>query len=321
MMNVLICPAHNYVMPYGVMLQSLMEHTTENVVVYAIVDEDVTQVDKDALNGVLKTYGRQPISFYTFKTSIFAIFPGLQGSHLTRAAYFRLFASRILPNTIEKILYFDGDVIIRGNISNLYNYNICDYAIAGVMDHNQSLEQFNRLHYPQEKGYINSGVTLLNLTYWRNKNIESRFVDFINQYPERISRVADQDVINYVLQDEKMMLPLKFNVQNGFYFKPQYSKLDYWKYEPELLDAQRNPIVIHFSGPIKPWVEGCNHPMRQLFFDYQNRTQWAGTPIASLKRKTNILKNIRVLIRNFILRIPIYKQTDHKNRYIDDILC
>lgn len=317
MLNVLICPAHNYVMPYGVMLQSLFESNLEAVTIYAIVDDDVTHEDKESLNEIAGKFGNKRIVYCSFTNNNIDKYPGLAGSHLTKSAYFRLYASSILPKSVSKVLYLDGDVIVLGSLSSLYDNNIEDYAIAGVMDHNQNLSQYNRLQYSYDLGYINSGVTLLNLDYWREYCVENRLVDFIIKYPERISGVADQDVINCVLRNEKIMLPLKYNVQNGFFFKPQYSKLDYWKYSEEIIVARENPVILHYSGPIKPWLKDCVHPKRDVFLQFRKKTIWADTKLMACQDNKRLSSILKYYVRKILQRFNILQPVTPLSRYID----
>ena len=35
-----------------------------------------------------------------------------------------------------------------------------------------------------------------------------------------------------------------------------------------------NPAIIHYAGPLKPWYSECNHPYKQLYYYYLNKTPW-----------------------------------------------
>ena len=75
-----------------------------------------------------------------------------------------------------------------------------------------------RDRYSPSLGYFNAGVLLVNLRYWRENNLSESFFEIINKYPERL-RYHDQDVLNIVLKEIKLTLPLKYNVQHGYFFK------------------------------------------------------------------------------------------------------
>lgn len=283
-MNVLICLSHNYVMPSGIMLESLFTNNESEVVqIYAIVDEDVTEEDKRTLNDIVQKHHSNRVIFSVFTDSVFNVFPKIEHARVNRTTYFRLFAATLLPNEVDKILYLDGDIIIMDSLRSLWKLDIDGVAVAGVMDNDQSFTQFNRLHYPSKLGYINNGVLMINLKYWRDHQIERRFVSFIYEHSDWI-KWHDQDVLNYVLREEKQLLPLKYNVQHTFYFKPEYSLIDYWSVYTELHDALRSPIILHYTSMLKPWYAGCPHPKAQVFLDYKKKTIWADTPLLKAKR-------------------------------------
>ena len=75
-MNILICPSHNYIMPYGIMLESLFTNNEgEDIQVYSINDEDVTEDDIKDLDDIAKKHHTQKIIYRTFTEDIFNIFP------------------------------------------------------------------------------------------------------------------------------------------------------------------------------------------------------------------------------------------------------
>lgn len=316
-MNILICPSHNYIMPYGIMLESLYANNkSEDIHVYAIIDEDVTEDDKMALEDVVKKHHAKQIFYKFFTEEVFNTFPNLESTHINKTAYYRLFAATLLPKDVTKILYLDGDIIIMDSLKGLWDTNVDGIAVAGVMNQTQSYGYYNRLHYPSKLGYINSGVLLINLKYWRDYQIENRFVDFIQKYPDRI-RWHDQDVINYVLQEYKRFLPLIYNVQSGFYQKPEYCEIDYWSMESEILNAQKHPIVLHFTGNEKPWFANSRHPRVKDFLTYKENTLWDDVPL--LKVRKTWKKKLRSHIRRLMEFMQILPHRVHINKYIDNV--
>jgi len=66
-MNILITPSHNYVMPYGIMLESLFANNeSEDIYIYAIIDDDITEEDKNNLDGIANKHHAKPIIYTTF---------------------------------------------------------------------------------------------------------------------------------------------------------------------------------------------------------------------------------------------------------------
>lgn len=163
-------------------------------------------------------------------------------------------------------------------------------------------------------GLINTGVLLINLTYWRENSVISDFTEYIYSYSDRIATdAADQDVLNYVFQDKKYYLPLKYNVQSGFFYKhPQII----WKKEKELQEAINNPVILHYCAADKPWIKRSKVPFRDEFFKYRALTQWKDNKL--LVPKGYALKCVRVFVRNILTRLGLIPKscTLYKEEYL-----
>ncbi|GAB1858533.1 glycosyltransferase family 8 protein [Flavobacteriaceae bacterium MHTCC 0001] len=198
--------------------------------------------------------------------------------------WFRILIPEILDKSISKVLYLDCDVIVKSNLDELFNLDIQNKALAAVIDKQSFTDQtFERLNYPKSKKYICAGVLLLNIDYWREHNITQKIYNFGKRYPEK-SVFAEQDAINYICQDSKMMLPLKFGVINNFF------SASYHYNEKEVLEAMNSPEIIHFAGNA-PWKYISNH-------HFHKKIWW------TYKRRANLgLNNIN---RNYIKSMLIY---------------
>lgn len=315
-MEILVGFEHNYVMPYGVMFQSLVyNNPNETIHVHAIVNESVTNEDKNDLSKIIKQSSHNRIDFYKFDKGRVKVFPLSSVRHFRESCYYRLYAASILPPEIDKVIYLDGDMVVRHSISDLWEYDIEDASVAGVTNQTEKVEFYNRLHYPMKKKYINNGVAIFNLKKWRKEGTEQKFTDMILKYPERIVN-ADQDVMNVVLQDDKIILPIKYNVQEFFYYQLKYMTFDYWEYQSEFDLAIKDPIILHYAGPEKPWLIGCLHPLKDEFFKYRSMTVWKDEPLI----KSNSSKGLKQMVRSTIVKIAtktgLIKRETKENKFI-----
>ena len=305
-MDIVCCADHNYIMPTGVMFCSVCENNLGSEISFHVIcNKDVTEDDKRDLRDLVTGYHHK-ISFYIVKDEIsdcFTVGQKGQNSHITISTYYRLFLSEILPASITKVIYLDSDVIVRHSLQNLYNTNLEGYALGAVVNMSEgNIQIFNRLKYSPKKGYFNAGVLLINLDYWRKtENLLERFVDYAKQYPERILW-HDQDILNYVLQDCKLPLPLTYNFQNGFLYKQRNLS---WEYDEEIKATISNPMIIHYTGP-KPWQKGCNHPYKAEFFKYQNKTKWKNAPLCKGRPMTWREKLRKLLVTASFLKESPY---------------
>lgn len=296
-MNILIGFEHNYLMPYGVMLQSLIENNQGTTFhVYAIIGNNVTSQDKEQLRTIICQEKGNTVEFYNFEVKNITKFPIQTWTHFRESCYYRLFAPSVLPEDIDKILYLDGDMIVCHDLTELWHIDISDYAVAGVMNQTEDVKCYNRLRYPMRKRYINNGVLLINLDYWRTNRLEEKFVDVILNHPEMIV-MADQDVLNHVVQDSKLVLPLKYNVQEKFFYKLENMTFDYWERKEEIEQAIHNPWIIHYAGNIKPWMVNCIHPLKEKFFEYRKMTNWRDDALLDNTPKVSFYEKTKTMIK------------------------
>jgi len=180
----------------------------------------------------------------------------------------------------------------------LWNIDLSGYALGVVCDaEGWNIEYFNRLRYPSQSGYFNSGVLLINLEYWREHDVKSDFLNYIKEHRENI-KYHDQDVLNYVFHDKKKSLPIKYNLMHSYLWKkPHY---DYWLYEKEVLAARKDPVIVHFTGAFKPWdkYQRCPHPFRSTFYKYQNQTKWKGVKTDYRPLKLRLINFVADVLRS-----------------------
>lgn len=269
--EIVVCTDHKYVMPTGVMMHSVCKNNSEqNVRFHLIVDESVSEDDKADLRNVAEG---KIVCFYAADNDVFSSMPLI--GNITKATYYRLLIPQLLPDDIQKVLFLDGDIIVRHSILPLWETDLEGFAIAAVTDADESLiEKYNRQKYSPSLGHFNAGVMLMNLNYWRANNIQGEIKSYIKNHFESI-RHCDQDILNYVLRDKKVTLAIKYNTQTQFLYVLEKACYDYWKYEKEVLEAREDPVILHYTLG-KPWVVGSIHPYNTSFVKYQNETKWKG---------------------------------------------
>lgn len=266
-----------YVMQTGIMLTSLFENNREADIRVHVLHNGIDSNSITLIERIACDYG-QKITFYLVDESLFSAFPigrDGQNTHVgtSYATYYRLFLSELLPNDINRVLYLDGDIIVMDSLNELWATDMHDKAIAAVPDsYNNKIEHYNRLHYPQQLGYFNAGVLLINLDYWRTNNVVSAFCQYASARPDSLY-CHDQDILNYVFRDCKIVLPLRYNMLNEYWFKTRHSVVS-WEFDNQIHYGQQHPAIIHFTGLPKPWFSNCHHPMKPEFEHYRAMTLW-----------------------------------------------
>lgn len=275
-MDVVFCTDNNYVMACGVAMVSLLDNNKENAVTIHILGIDLKTESKEKCLSIASTYNVQ-MFFYEIDNRLLESHKFLLLSkQMTLAAFTRLFLGSILPSTINKVLYLDCDLIISKNLLELWNTNIDEYSIAGVIDVYLCEQDrvYNNLGYDKSYSYVNSGVLLINLKYWREQNLQKFFLEYEKEYSNR-RMFHDQDIINGVLYNTKLLLPLKYNIIESYYLR----KTNLSKYKNEIYGVLNDPVIIHYSSSNKPWYKSCMHPLKGEFLKYKAISPWKDTPL------------------------------------------
>lgn len=163
----------------------------------------------------------------------------LRCDYFTLTIYFRLFIPAMFPE-FDKAIYIDSDVVVPGDLAELYDIDLGDNYIAACPDHSiedvEPLVRYTMEAVGMEQGkYINSGVLLMNLKALREKRFDEAFLNLLNTY--HLDCIApDQDYLNAMCNGKILYLPQQWDAM------PNEQK-------PALTDAK----IIHYNLFSKPW--------------------------------------------------------------------
>lgn len=294
---------NNYVQHTGVSILSLLDNNKhfKDISIY-VIDNEISEDNKEKLVEICKSYKRK-IIFIDFNK-----YKGLlklnMKWNISISSYARLFISSMLPDDINKVLYFDCDTIIVNKLNELWNMDMSDSYVAGVADTINSSTK-SAVGINKDGNYINAGMLLINLRKWREDNIQDRFIKFIDNKNGSVTH-HDQGVINGILYRNSKILKPNFNLMTVYYIMKREDIISYYGidnefYSEEIIkEALANPVCIHFTPGFttRPWVKGCKHPKKQLYLDYLNKTPWKYSKLEHDKSKIRV-KFINWLFTNF----------------------
>ena len=87
---------------------------------------------------------------------------------------------------------------------------------------------------------------------------------------------------------------MRYNFQTGFIYKNVVLEDQIIN---EVQECMYTPIVVHYTGPNKPWYKICDHPYRRRFLQYKSVSLWKDTPLIGKQSVRDIIKNaINVVI-------------------------
>lgn len=181
----------------------------------------------------------------------------------------------------KKIIYLDGDLIVKRDLTELFGYNLEENYAGVVRDIPQVLYEKQVFGEKYGRDYFNSGVMLLNLELMRENNLSEVLIETKKKID---SKLMDQDVFNEIFAGRMLQLPIKYNVLfvNLIRSKNKYtlSQINE-KYETDyrsLEDIRRDAAVIHFCSKDKPW-KYYDVPAADLWLEYFKRTPYSDTPL------------------------------------------
>ena len=277
-MNIILATDDNFVQHCCVTISSILKNN-EEVNLY-ILSEGLSNQNKDIIASVVDSLNGNAV-FCNVPTKIVEDFPmpKTASSHISIATYYRLFITELLPIEVEKAIYLDCDIVVKGSLKKLWDTDISEYSLGAVYqdlgwsDHENS---WSRLGISRQLGYFNAGVLLINIKRLRQNAFYAKALDFIAKHYDSIVS-HDQDVLNVLLSEDTMPLECKWNFIPLF-MKKNLTKEEFTsrcKYLEELNSNCFEPIVIHFVSKPKPWQFGCTHPYRQEYYKYLKFTPWS----------------------------------------------
>lgn len=189
----------------------------------------------------------------------------------------RLLIDKLLPNNIDRILYLDGDTIVRGDLSRLWTLDLGNNILAMGNEPTVDKNRKNSLGL-KNCPYYNSGVLLIDLKKWREEDVGNKIIEYYKENGEKIT-APDQDAINGALKGRIYSLEPKYNYFNIYDQYPYWfiSRLcDYKYYDKDVyLESKNNPIIVHYLGEERPWRIGNHHRFKEDYNKYLNMSLWA----------------------------------------------
>jgi lipopolysaccharide biosynthesis glycosyltransferase len=188
---------------------------------------------------------------------------------ITTMTYARLLMGNLLPLEIDRILYLDGDILVRGDVCELWTTDLQGRTIGAVVD--LPRYPFNQtLGLRADALYFNAGVLLIDLRRWRERKIGERALTLAREHRDRL-RWSDQCALNFVLQDDWTVLDRSWNFQSFDIAHVVNGHMRFDRVDPKRLASAR---LIHFNGTSKPWHYLNDHPLKGEYLHYRARTPW-----------------------------------------------
>lgn len=190
--------------------------------------------------------------------------------HLNRTVLFRLGLEKLAPADCRRVLYIDADVIVVGDIREMWAADLGPHAIAAVTDCYQNADAFAEMWgLPKGGRYFNAGVQVIDLEKVRATKLFSRALAFVVEHDARLL-FGDQDALNYVFWKDAAVLEPTWNVQR-FLTSHEIAA----ETAPDRRWGHKRPRLIHYIGMEKPWMRNVWHPWAWAYWENLKRTSFA----------------------------------------------
>lgn len=303
----LLCATDDrYAMPLAAALASVLTHWQGPAgapLQLVLLDGGIGPENWERLSATIESFGLPALRVHANRAAVEHL---KISHHISHTAYFRLLSSRWLPEWISRVIYLDCDVIVLGNLCELWDAarslaknesgaanevwavpdiacpyldpqtSCADYsAFAPYFAALHPVRNFSELGMDAKGWYFNSGVMVLDLAAWRREDRSQQLLDCLQQNAAHIW-CWDQYALNVVFAKRWGALPLAWNFGAHAY---DYEQIPDLRGKSPLLPDEyqamlRQPKLIHFTTEIKPWHYYSFHPLTNKFYEYLSMTPW-----------------------------------------------
>lgn len=180
--------------------------------------------------------------------------------YYTKTTYFRLFIPNLYPQ-YDKALYLDSDIVILGDIAELYNVEIKNNLVAAspddVIQTNKVFQEYAEkvVGVADYRNYFNAGILLMNLDEMRKFDFQTKFLYLLETIKFTVAQ--DQDYLNRLCKGKVKI------ISKG------------WNRMPIATDnmPEEEIKLIHYNLAYKPWhFEDVAY--KEHFWKYAQKTEF-----------------------------------------------
>ncbi len=303
-MNIATALNKRYLLYTGVMLYSLCLNNREPITAY-LLNSDLQDKDIDRLNEAVKQFDITIVSLTAPADRLSSRLPHTKQWSIE--AYYRLFLSELLPESVDRILYLDVDMIINKSLNELYNVDfegeelivcqdMCGIDSSEILNAKQK-EMFEPILAKGHK-YFNSGFLLMNMETLRANYDFEYYMKVAEQWDFEM-RAPDQDILNYA------------HWQRVGYV--DWAVFDLFartahEYGITYKEVKEQAAVVHYAGG-KPWeTTDYHYDIEKLWWDYAKETPFY------VELLEHFMKNS---IEDTVVEMRLNKAKEQCNRLIE----
>lgn len=245
----------NYAPYLGVAIKSMLENVSKDYFckIYVLIT-DLSDDHISKLRKVVADYELASIDF----VDVAAECDKMNGmlhmrDYYSKETYYRFFISPLFPQ-YDKVLYLDSDIIVKGDVSQMYNVDLGDNLLGAAVEEvvyvSEELGAYSEmcLGVPW-KDYLGAGILVINAKLFREEKVEEQFVQLLGKHKFTVAQ--DQDYLNVICLGRVYYLNLGWN--KTAFVNPDFDEKDLQ--------------LIHYKMSWKPWLND-NVTYEDYFWKY-----------------------------------------------------
>ena len=246
-----------------------------------ILHRDISGTNQSIVRSFVEQAGNACIRFYDVSHLVSDYHLSTNNEHIGVETYYRFLIQKILPD-YDKVIYLDSDLIVKGDISELYGIDLGTNLLAAAHDidfmGNLNVHEGKRMGYAKNVlglddpySYFQAGVLVLNTLEMRKSYTIDQWLEFASDTRYIYN---DQDVLNAYCKGRVVFLPYEWNVMIdcGGRIGSIFSLAPAKEYDA-FLDSRTHEKIVHYAGFEKPWkMSGCDR--FELYWEYARCTPY-----------------------------------------------
>lgn len=297
-----------YAMPLAAALYSLVANLKSHAVHVHIIQSGITADLREKIVGPLSRTAHPTVQVDWLDAPVDRLTTfKLAHAYTTALTFARLLIPELLPDSVDRAIYLDCDLIVDGDIGPLWERNFEDRALlavrdpTGVVSAPDGLANYRELGVPADAHYFNAGVLVLNLEKWRRDDIAAKVLTYLSTHADLI-QMADQEALNAVLWNDWIEIGSEWNWQICHRDIRRGHAPAAWRPDS---DAKH---IVHFTTGEKPWLPGCDYAEKVYFYKYLDHTAWAGKRVPWQREAAARVKQALHDLKHVMLPSPLRDQ-------------
>ncbi|HFI0102146.1 TPA: glycosyltransferase [Streptococcus suis] len=230
---------NRYAQYLGATILSILAHHPKEEVRVHILYKEIAQSILQDLGNLAQQTPNLELHFHLLEDQQFSAIP-IRTEQFPIESFSRFLLPELLID-LERILYLDVDILVHGNLMELFQTDLEGYALGAIVEADifkYYQWYLDSLGFGPNDAYFSSGVLLMDLDKMRQNGTTNQLIAMALE-KARDYKFPDQDILNTYYKGQFKQL------------SPAYNYTDVRKQNREL--ATDDVLIEHFNGDIKAW--------------------------------------------------------------------